>query len=76
MKENLNFEQAMDRMDEIIKSLEDGNLELDKSLEVFEEGIKMYRYCTKKLEDMEGKVKVILQQEGAVKKVDFDLEGE
>jgi exodeoxyribonuclease VII small subunit len=73
---NISFEEAMERMEEIIKSLEGGELELDKSLEIFEEGIKMYRYCTKKLEEMEGRVKVIMQQEDALEKFDFELEGE
>jgi exodeoxyribonuclease VII small subunit len=73
---NISFEEAMERMEEIVNSLEDGDLELDKSLEIFEEGIKLYRYCTKKLEEMESRVKVIMQREGALEKFDFDLEGE
>jgi exodeoxyribonuclease VII small subunit len=77
MKKNLSFEEAMDRLEEIIKLLEDGELDLDKALEVFEEGIKVYRYCTKKLEDMEGRVKVIMQQQGGVvEKFDLELEGD
>ncbi len=71
------FEEAMDRMEEIIKQLEDGELDLDKCLEVFEEGVRMYRHCTAKLDQAEGKVKVIMQDDGGkVEKFDLELEGD
>jgi exodeoxyribonuclease VII small subunit len=77
MDRDLNFEKAMERMEEIIALLEDGNLDLDKSLEVFEEGVRLYRLLSQKLKDAEGRVKVIMEeQESAVADTDIDPEGD
>jgi exodeoxyribonuclease VII small subunit len=72
----LKFEEAMKRMEEVVKELEDGELTLDKSLEKFEEGVKLYRYCVQKLEEIEGKVLVIMNdQNGELQKLDLYTEG-
>jgi exodeoxyribonuclease VII small subunit len=64
-------------MEEIIALLEDGDLDLDKSLEVFEEGIRLYRHLSRKLKEAEGKIKVIMEeQEGEPVQSDIDLEGD
>lgn len=77
MPENkTSFEDAMERLEEVVKELEDGELTLDASLERFEEGIKLYRYCMKKLEEIENKVEVIMNdQDGDIKRVSLDPEG-
>ncbi|HOO11954.1 MAG TPA: exodeoxyribonuclease VII small subunit [Bacillota bacterium] len=77
MENGLSFEKAMERMEEIIALLEDGDLDLDKSLEVFEEGIRLYRHLSRKLKEAEGKIKVIMEeQEGEPVQSDIDLEGD
>lgn len=77
MDRELSFEKAMERMEEIIALLEDGNLDLEKSLEVFEEGVRLYRLLSQKLKDAEGRVKVIMEeQESAVADTDIDPEGD
>ena len=68
------FEEAMGRLEELVKKLESGDLALDESLEVFEEGIKLSRWCMKKLEEAERKVEVLLKTEAGeleVKPLDF-----
>ena len=57
------FEQAVARLDEIVKHLEKGDAPLDKSLALFEEGAKLVGVCTKMLDDAEQKV--VLLQKGA-----------
>ena len=52
----IKFEKAMTRLENIVEELERGDLNIDKSLEIFEEGIKMSRLCTKKLNEAEGKI--------------------
>jgi len=52
----IKFEKAMTRLENIIEELERGDLDIDKSLEIFEEGIKMSRLCSKKLNDAEAKI--------------------
>ena len=50
------FEKAMTRLEKIVEELEQGDLDIDKSLEIFEEGIKMSRACSKKLNEAEAKI--------------------
>jgi exodeoxyribonuclease VII small subunit len=77
MDNELSFEKAMERMEEIIALLEDGDLDLDKSLEVFEEGIRLYRQLSRKLKEAEGRIKVIMEeQEGEPVQPGIDLEGD
>ena len=77
MENGLSFEKAMERMEEIIALLEDGDLDLDKSLEVFEEGIRLYRQLSRKLKEAEGRIKVIMEgQEGEPVQPGIDLEGD
>ena len=49
----IKFENAMNRLEHIVEELEKGELDIDKSLEIFEEGIKMSRVCSKKLNEAE-----------------------
>jgi len=52
----IKFENAMNRLEHIVEELEKGELDIDKSLEIFEEGIKMSRVCSKKLNEAEQKI--------------------
>ena len=52
----IKFEKAMTRLEKIVEELERGDLDIDKSLEIFEEGIKMSRLCSKKLNEAEAKI--------------------
>ncbi len=55
------FEAALARLEEIVKKLETGDLLLEESLKLFEEGIKLARLCNKRLEDAERKVEILLK---------------
>lgn len=57
----IKFEKAMNRLEHIVEELEKGELDIDKSLEIFEEGIKMSRVCTKKLNEAEQKIEKLTQ---------------
>ena len=52
----IKFEKAIQRLETIVDDLEKGELDIDKSLEIFEEGIKMSRLCSKKLNEAEAKI--------------------
>ena len=56
---DVTFEAAMSRLEEIVKYLEGGNAPLDKSLEVFEEGVALVKLCNSKLDSAEQKVKFL-----------------
>ena len=56
-----NFEAALARLEEIVKKLETGDLPLEQSLKLFEEGVKLSRLCNKRLEEAERKVENLLK---------------
>lgn len=56
----MKFEEALTKLEEAVQQLESGELPLEKSLDVFETGVKMSRICTKKLEEAEKKVELLL----------------
>jgi len=58
------FETALDRLEKIVKELESGDLPLEQSLKLFEEGIKLSRICNKRLEDAERKVEILMKDKG------------
>ena len=60
--EGLNFESAMARLEEIVEQLESGQLNLESSLAVFEEGVRLSLYCQQELEKTDGKVQRLLRQ--------------
>ncbi len=57
----LKFEEAMARLETIVSELERGDLPLDESLKIFEEGIKLSKTCLKMLDDAERKVEILIQ---------------
>ena len=59
----LKFEKAIQRLEKIVEDLETGELDIDKSLEIFEEGIKMSRVCSKKLNEAEAKIEKLTRDE-------------
>ena len=63
------FEQAMARLEAIVGELEKGELPLDESLKIFEEGIRLSKNCLKILEDAERKVEVLVQEQNGKKRL-------
>ncbi len=59
------FEESMKRLEEIVQQLEGGDMPLEESLSVFEEGMKLAAFCSRKLEEAEKKVTLLVrEQEG------------
>ena len=76
-KEDIKFEKAMKRLESIVDELEKGEMDIDKSLEAFEEGIKMSRLCSKKLSEAEQKIEQLTKNEKGELITDlFPVEGE
>jgi len=55
------FETSMARLEEIVQKLEQGDLPLEQSLKLFEEGIRLSRICNARLEEAERKVEILLK---------------
>lgn len=69
------FEEAMERLEEIVQSLESSDLSLEDSLAVFEEGVKLISFCSKKLEEAEEKVNILVKEgDGKYTHQPFDME--
>jgi len=71
------FEAALARLEEIVQELEKGDLPLEQSLKLFEEGIKLSRICNSRLEEAERKVEILMKDKnGNVTAQPFEEEGE
>ena len=70
-KKTLSFEECLDRLEEIVDLLESGEHPLEKSLEIFEEGVKLVKMCNSKLEKIEASVKILTTQDGEMIEEDF-----
>jgi exodeoxyribonuclease VII small subunit len=57
------FEEAMERLENIVESLEKGDLSLEDSLKIFEEGMKLVSFCSRKLDEAEQKVTMLLKDQ-------------
>lgn len=57
------FEKALARLEEIVDQLEKGELALEDALQLFEEGVKISRFCSAKLKEAERKVEILLKNE-------------
>lgn len=64
----MTFEEAIKRLEEIVRELEDGQLPLEKSLELFSEGINISKFCQASLEDAEQRI-MVLTAEGDLKEL-------
>jgi exodeoxyribonuclease VII small subunit len=59
--ETPDFEGALKQLEEIVQRLEKGELALEESLKLYEEGIRLSRICHSKLEEAEGKIEILLK---------------
>jgi len=73
----LTFENAMKQLENIVHELESGNLSLDDSIKKFEEGIKLSKYCTAKLDETEKRITILTKgQDGSIIEKPFDPDKE
>jgi exodeoxyribonuclease VII small subunit len=64
--EGLSFEEAMRKLESVVRDLESGNVELEKSIALYEEGARLKAHCERKLKEAEEKVaKITLGPDGA-----------
>ena len=60
---DLKFEDCLARLEQIVAALEGGNLPLEESLKVFEEGVALARHCSRSLEDAERRIEILVKDE-------------
>lgn len=75
LKKNLKFEQALERLEKISQTIEDGQLPLEDSLKAFEEGMELVQFCEDLLTAAEGKVEILMKNtDGQIREQDFDVD--
>lgn len=70
----MNFEEALQELENIVDQLEDGQLSLDESLMLFEKGIKLVNECNTKLNTARQKVEKLVEENGNLKSESFELQ--
>ena len=66
------FEEALFKLEQITKELEEGDLSLEESLKYFDEGVKLAEYCNSKLNDAQKKVEILLKKNDGLEPTPFD----
>jgi len=62
MTKTQKFEDAMKRLEDIVSRMESGQGDLDSSLELFEEGVKLVRFCSSKLDEAKKKIEILVKK--------------
>jgi exodeoxyribonuclease VII small subunit len=72
-----NFETSLEELERIVRDLEQGELTLEKSLELFEQGVKLSRECQERLTQAERRIEILMRDnQGRAVVRAFDPEGE
>ncbi|MCX7747505.1 MAG: exodeoxyribonuclease VII small subunit [Clostridia bacterium] len=77
MENGRSFESAMSELEKIVARLESGELTLDESIEVFQKGISLSNFCSKRLDEIEKKISILIEDgNGNIIEEDFEeMEG-
>ena len=66
------FEECLQRLEKIVDELEKGNVPLEQAIKLFEEGVQLSNSCRQELEAAEGKVEILLKQNGKLQAEPFE----
>ncbi|SDK51030.1 Exodeoxyribonuclease VII small subunit [Natronincola ferrireducens] len=67
----MSYEKALKRLEEVVEQLENKELSLDDGLNLFQEGIDLYRLCNDKLNEAEGKITMMVEEKGEIEEIPF-----
>lgn len=70
------FEESLQRLEVIVKEMEKGDLPLEQSLKLFEEGVALSASCRKELEAAEGRIEILLKDDGRLRAEAFGVSSE
>ena len=69
----MKFEQALAKLEKIIEALDSGELDLDAAIKKYEEGLKLSKFCNKRLETIEKKIQMVkAKPDGDTEVVDLE----
>ncbi|HHU68758.1 MAG TPA: exodeoxyribonuclease VII small subunit [Thermoanaerobacterales bacterium] len=62
-KEDITFESALQQLEQIVELLEKGDLPMEEALKKFEKGVKLAQFCTNKINEIEGKISLLIEKD-------------
>lgn len=74
-KKDKTFEENLKRLEEIVSTLEEGNISLENSIELFEEGMKLTKVCNDNIETIENRINILIQDNGNIRAEKFNVSG-
>jgi len=63
MKKDKAFEEVLQELEEIVNRLEQGDLPLEEALQLFEQGVRLSRFCHTKLDEAQKRLEIVLKDE-------------
>ena len=71
MKKNTSFEASLKRLETIVDEMENSQLDIDKAMKLFEEGISLVNLCSSKLDETKKKIEILVEKNGKLEKEKF-----
>jgi exodeoxyribonuclease VII, small subunit len=72
MDKSLKFEQAISELEKVVEKLEKGELNLEESIDYFQKGVELSKYCSKQLDEAERKITLLIEKEnGEISEVEM-----
>jgi exodeoxyribonuclease VII small subunit len=68
------FESCLEQLEKVVKELEGGDLQLERSLELFEKGMALSETCRKQLEEAETRIEMLIKKDGKIQPEPFGPE--
>ncbi|WP_342431060.1 exodeoxyribonuclease VII small subunit [Neobacillus sp. FSL H8-0543] len=66
---SLTFEEALWEMEEVVEKLEEENVTLENSIDLYQKGMELFKVCNQKLTEAENKISKLVEENGEIKKV-------
>ena len=74
MKKSTNFESSLKRLEDIVNEMENSQLDIDKAMKLFEEGVSLVNQCSSKLDETKKKIEILIEKNGKFEKEKFTKE--
>ena len=71
MKKNISFENSLKRLEDIVSEMENSQLDIDKAMKLFEEGVSLVNQCSTKLDETKKKIEILVEKNGKKEKENF-----
>ena len=72
--QKMSFEESMNALEALVKELEAGGIDLDRSIEIYERAVILRNHCREILDDSERRIQKIMETANGVKKEDFEVD--